>query len=518
MSLNLLARKDVHAMLAETEGEKSGLKRTLGPFNLVTLGIGAIIGTGIFVLVGPAAALKAGPAVVLSFVVAAIASAFAGICYSEFAAAIPIAGSAYSYGYTALGEIVAWIIGWALIMEYAFGAATVAVGWSGYINSLLHNLGINLPPSLAAAPGTQVVFSDGIWKPLSSMTAAAQAAAASLPHAVAHFNILAFFGILLVTAILVIGISESANINTAIVVIKVSVLLVFVGIAIIFLKGVGWHHAVQNWKPFMPFGWSGVFKGAAFIFFAYIGFDAVSTAAQESSNPQKDMPVGILGSLVVCTILYILVGGLLTGIVPWNTLNVPDPVALGVDATGVVWGSVLVKVGAICGLTSTMLVMLLGQSRVFYTMSSDGLLFQWASKIHKKFRTPYVSTIVVGVVVAIVAAFFPVEQLADLTNIGTLTAFAIVCASVWAMRRREPDLKRPFRTPWVPVVPILGVLISIGLIWELTTVTKVAFLIWLAIGLVIYFIYGHRHSQVQRSLQKAVSAIPGSFGRGMGGH
>ena len=498
-------------MLAETEGEKSGLKRTLGPFNLVTLGIGAIIGTGIFVLVGPAAAIKAGPAVMISFIVAAIASAFAGICYAEFAAAIPIAGSAYSYGYTALGEIVAWIIGWALIMEYAFGAATVAVGWSGYINSLLHNLGIDLPPSLAAAHGIHLALYQGKWVVASTLMGKANAAI--LPHAVGQFNIMAFIGILLVTTVLIIGISESANINTAIVVIKVSVLLVFVGIAIIYLNAQGWNHAVANWHPFFPFGWSGVFKGAAFIFFAYIGFDAVSTAAQEASHPQRDMPIGILGSLVVCTILYILVGALLTGIVPWNTLNVPDPVAVGVDATGVVWGSVLVKIGAICGLTSTMLVMLLGQSRVFYTMSSDGLLFKWASKIHRRFRTPYISTAVVGIAVAFVAAFFPVDQLADLTNIGTLTAFAIVCASVWAMRRREPNLARPFRTPWVPVVPIIGVLISLGLIWELDTKTKEAFVVWLIIGLIIYFTYGRHHSSVQASLQKATATVPGAVRR-----
>ncbi|MGH9468203.1 MAG: amino acid permease [Terriglobales bacterium] len=514
MGLNLLARKDVHAMLAETEGEKSGLKRTLGPFNLVTLGIGAIIGTGIFVLVGPASAIYAGPAVILSFIVAAVASAFAGICYAEFSAAIPIAGSAYSYSYTGLGEIVAWIVGWALIMEYAFGAATVAVGWSGYINSLLHSLGLGLPPALSAANGTQLVRYHGYWQVAASVKDVSASALAALPHAVGAFNLLAFLGILMITAILIIGISESANINTVIVVIKVSVLLVFAGIAIVFLNTKGWSHAVANWTPFMPFGWSGVFKGAAFIFFAYIGFDAVSTAAQESSKPQKDMPVGILGSLIICTVLYILVGGLLTGIVPWNTLNVPDPVALGVGATGLVWGTILVDVGAICGLSSTMLVMLLGQSRVFYTMSGDGLLFKWASRIHKKFKTPYVSSIVVGVCVAIVAAFFPVDKLADLTNIGTLTAFAIVCASVWAMRVREPNLNRPFRTPWVPVVPIIGVLISIGLIYELTTLTKIAFLIWLAIGLVIYFTYGRKHSEVQRALQKATAFIPGSVGKG----
>ncbi|MGH9474853.1 MAG: amino acid permease [Terriglobales bacterium] len=515
MSLNLLARKDVHAMLAETEGEKSGLKRTLGPLNLVTLGIGAIIGTGIFVLVGPAAAIYAGPAVILSFIVAAIASAFAGICYAEFAAAIPIAGSAYSYGYTSLGEIVAWIIGWALIMEYAFGAATVAVGWSGYINSLLHSLGLSLPPTLSAARGVELVKYQGYWQAVTSLKHTPAAVLATLPHAVGAFNILAFFGILMVTAILIIGISESANINTAIVIIKVSVLLVFVGIAIMFLDGRGWAHAVHNWTTpsFMPFGWSGVFKGAAFIFFAYIGFDAVSTAAQEAKKPQKDMPVGILGSLVICTVLYILVGGLLTGIVPWDTLNVPDPVTLGVRATGVVWGSILVDVGAICGLSSTMLVMLLGQSRVFYTMSSDGLLFRWAGKIHKKFHTPYVSSLVVGIAVAIVASIFPVDVLGDLTNIGTLTAFAIVCASVWAMRKREPDLNRPFRTPWVPAVPIIGVLVSVGLIWELTTLTKEAFLIWLAVGLLIYFFYGRKHSEVQQALHRATRKVPGAVGR-----
>jgi len=505
MSLNLLARKNVYSMLAETEGEKSGLRRSLGPMSLVALGIGAIIGTGIFVLVGPAAALKAGPAVVLSFVVAAIASAFAGICYAEFSAAIPIAGSAYSYGYTALGEIVAWIIGWALILEYAFGAATVAVGWSGYINSLLHTLGLGLPPSLAAARGVDLVYYQGFWQPASSIKGAAMALVPTMPHTTGAFNLLAFLGILMVTTILIIGISESAKVNNAIVVIKVSVLLVFLGIAIIFLNGQGWHVATANWHPFMPFGWSGVFKGAAFIFFAYIGFDAVSTAAQEASNPQRDMPVGILGSLIICTILYILVGALLTGIVPWNTLNVPDPVALGVDATGVVWGSVLVKVGAICGLSSTMLVMLLGQSRIFYTMSNDGLLFKWASRVHPKFKTPYISTLLVGIAVAIVASIFQVSILAELTNIGTLTAFAIVCASVWAMRKSEPDLKRPFRTPLVPIVPIIGILISLGLIWELGSLTKEVFLVWLLIGLVIYFTYGRKNSTVQHALAKATN-------------
>ncbi len=503
MGMNLFARKDLRAMLKETEGEQGGLKRTLGPFNLVTLGIGAIIGTGIFVLTGPAAALYAGPAVVLSFIVAAVASAFAGLCYAEFASLIPIAGSAYSYGYTALGEIVAWIIGWALILEYAFGAATVAVGWSGYINSFLQGLGINIPPAINGAPGTMEVLYRGHWVGLMTLPASVQAAVAALPHGMSHFDLLAFLGILLVTVVLVIGIQESANINTAIVVIKVSVLLVFIGIATIFLAGDGFHRAAMNWHPFLPYGWQGVFRGASFIFFAYIGFDAVSTAAQEAKQPQKDMPIGILGSLVVCTILYILVGGLLTGLLPYRNLNVPDPVAIGVDATGVAWGSFLVKLGAICGLSSTMLVMLLGQSRIFFTMSHDGLLWKWASKIHPKFRTPYISSIVVGIVVACLAASLPVSRLAELTNIGTLCAFTIVCAGVWVLRRQEPTLHRPFKTPWVPFVPIAGMVIALGLIWELHAITKEAFLIWLVMGLVVYFLYGRKHSRVQAALHKA---------------
>lgn len=507
MSLNLFAKKDLQAMLRETEGESSGLKRVLGPFNLITLGIGAIIGTGIFVLTGPAAALYAGPAVVLSFVVAAIASAFAGLCYAEFASLIPIAGSAYSYGYTALGEIVAWIIGWALILEYAFGAATVAVGWSGYINSFLQDLGIHLPPGLTASPGTEMVFFDHRWAPLSSLPATAQAAAATLPHVTAQFNAVALAGILAVTAILVIGIRESANINTAIVVMKVAVLVVFLGLAVQFLSRSHWTTAEQNWHPFLPYGWTGVFRGAAFIFFAYIGFDAVSTAAQEAKKPQRDMPIGILGSLLICTILYVLVGWLLTGLVPYGQLNVPDPVALGVDRTGVAWGSFLVKIGAIGGLSSTMLVMLLGQSRIFFTMSGDGLLWKWASAIHRRFRTPYISTILVGCAVAILAALFAVSRLAELTNIGTLTAFVIVCGGVWVMRVREPNLKRPFKTPLVPVVPILGMAIALGLILFLHTLTKVAFLIWLCIGLVVYFAYGRRHSLVQRELEKKQARV-----------
>jgi APA family basic amino acid/polyamine antiporter len=496
-------------MLSESEGEAGGLKRSLGAMNLVTLGIGAIIGTGIFVLTGTVAASYAGPAVVISFVIAGIASAFAGLCYAEFSALIPIAGSAYSYGYTTLGEIVAWIIGWALILEYAFGAATVAVGWSGYISSLLANFNIYIPPALTGAPGTDLVLIDGHWT---------QAAAvmgqdlSSLQHMTTSFNLMAFLGILAVTVILVIGIKESANVNTAIVAVKVSVLLVFIGLASQFLFLAGHLDiAKANWHPFIPpntghfgeFGWSGIFRGAAVIFFAYIGFDAVSTAAQEAKNPKKDMPIGILGSLVICTILYIIVAILTTGLKNYTQLNVAEPIALAVDVTGVKWGSMLVKIGAIGGLSSTMLVMLLGQSRIFFTMSSDGLLWKWAGKIHPKFRTPYISTIVVGICVATLAASLPVKTLAELTSIGTLFAFTIVCAGVWILRVREPDLPRPFKTPWVPFVPIMGVLMSFALMLTLHLLTWQVFSGWLALGLVVYFTYSRYHSKVQLALQKA---------------
>ena len=504
MGLNLFARKDLRAMLSESEGEKGGLKRSLGPLNLITLGIGAIIGTGIFVLTGTVAAQYAGPAVVISFVIAGVASAFAGLCYAEFSALIPIAGSAYSYAYTTLGEIVAWIIGWALILEYAFGAATVAVGWSGYISSLLANFGLYIPAQLTAAPGTDFVMLGGHWQKAAALTADQ---IVGLQHMSSVFNLPAFLGILAVTAILVIGIKESANVNTAIVAVKVSVLLIFIGLGVnfIFLTG----HldvAKANWTPFIPpntghfgeFGWSGIFRGAAVIFFAYIGFDAVSTAAQEAKNPKKDMPIGILGSLVICTILYIIVALLTTGLKPYAALNVAEPIAVAVDVAGVTWGSMLVKIGAIGGLSSTMLVMLLGQSRIFFTMSQDGLLWPWAGKIHPKFRTPYISTILVGVCVATLAASLPVSTLAELTSIGTLFAFTIVCIGVWILRVREPDLPRPFKTPWVPFVPIMGALVSLALMLALHGLTWEVFLIWLVIGLVVYFTYSRHHSRVQQ--------------------
>ncbi len=510
MSLNLLTKKDLSAMLIETEGEKGGLKRALGPLNLVTLGIGAIIGTGIFVLTGPVAATAAGPAVVLSFIIAGVGCAFAGLCYAEFAALIPIAGSSYSYAYATLGEIVAWVIGWALVLEYAFGAATVAVGWSGYVGSLLQDFGVSIPPSLSHAPGTSMVRYRGRWTPLASLMGAIRARAGALPHAIARVDVLALIGILLMTAILVKGIRESADVNTVIVIVKVSVLLVFIGLGILFLAG-HWSLGLSNWHPFIPpnkgqfgeFGWTGVLRGAGIIFFAYIGFDAVSTAAQEASHPQRDMPIGILGSLVICTVLYILVAIVLTGLASYTRLNVADPIALGVDVTGVRWGSFLVKIGAIGGLTSTMLVMLLGQSRIFFTMAHDRLLWEWAGKVHPRFRTPYISTIVVGVCVALLAALLPISTLDELTSIGTLFAFTIVCAGVWVLRREQPHLRRAFKTPWVPFVPIMGMLISLLLMFSLHRLTWEVFLIWLAVGLVVYSVYGHRHSRVQHQLAVA---------------
>ncbi len=517
---NLLAKKTLDVIMAESaEHGQNTLRRVLGPINLMTLGIGAIIGAGIFVLTGAAAAKYAGPAIVLSFILSALACTFAGLCYSEFASLIPIAGSAYTYAYATLGELFAWIIGWDLILEYAFGAATVASGWSGYVLSFLQDYGIRIPPQFASAHGEMLVNYNNHWEHLSRIqdTLISQHINPdSLPHMGAYFDLVAFLAILTVTVILVIGIKESANFNSAIVIVKVAVVLVFIGVVGFYFLG----HTGQfwkNWHPFLPpnlgsygeFGWSGVARGAGVIFFAYIGFDAVSTAAQEAKNPQKDMPIGILGSLVICTILYILVSGLLTGVVPYTSLNVSDPVAVGIDAVpGVRWGSFLVKVGAILGLATVMLVMLLGQSRVFYSMSHDGLLPRWAGAIHPRFRTPWISTSIVGAFVAIFAALIPIDVLGELVSIGTLLAFVIVCAGVWVLRRKSPDLHRPFRTPWVPLVPILGIVVSLILMASLPLSTWLRLIVWLIVGLVLYFTYGKKHSRVQQGLQAAPAATP----------
>ena len=510
MANPLFATKPLHVIMEEAQetGERS-LRRALGPVNLITLGVGAIVGAGIFVLTGQAAAVSAGPAIVISFILSGIICAFAGLCYAEFASLIPIAGSAYTYGYATLGEIFAWIIGWDLILEYAFGAATVASGWSGYFVSFLDDLGIHIGPRWIATPGMAMVFYQGHWTPLDNLRQAPGAAAANLaalPHAMGVFNLVAFLAIALATFILIVGIKESANFTSAVVIIKVAIVLVFIGIAGAYVL----HHpslAASNWRPFIPpntgkfgeYGWSGVARGAAVIFFAYIGFDAVSTAAQEAKNPQKDMPIGIIGSLVICTILYILVSGLLTAVVSYKALNVADPVAVGIDATGIRWGSLLVKAGAIAGLGSVMLVMLLGQSRVFYSMSRDGLLPEWAGAIHPRLRTPWISSLVVGICVAIFASLIPIGDLAVLVNIGTLLAFVIVCAGVWVLRRKRPDLPRPFKTPFVPLVPILGILTSLAAMLSLPAKTWWRLLIWLVVGLFVYAFYGCKHSKVRNT-------------------
>jgi APA family basic amino acid/polyamine antiporter len=491
------------SMLSQEAGEQGEhtLKRSLGALNLITLGIGAVIGAGIFVLTGQAAALHAGPAVALSFVLAGLTCAFAGLCYAEFASIIPIAGSAYTYGYATLGELVAWIIGWDLCLEYAFGAATVASGWSGYFNSLLQQLHIYIPPQLTATTGTTLVFFHQQWLPLTSLPPGLSDA--GLPHATGFFNLIALLVVLAITTILVIGIKESANFNSAIVIIKLGIVGIFLLVGGYFLFT---HPQVArlNWHPFIPpsdghgnFGWGGIPTAAASIFFAYIGFDAVSTAAQEARNPKRDMPIGILGSLVVCTILYILVSLVLTGLVSYKTLNVAAPVALAIDATGVSWGSMLVKIGAIFGLATVMLVMLLGQSRVFYSMSKDGLLPKWASAVHPRFRTPWITTIIFGAFAAIMPAFLPIENLSQLVNIGTLLAFAIVSAGVWVLRVRHPEMERPFKTPLVPLVPILGILSALYLMSRLSRLTWEVMIGWLLFGLIIYFGYSIKHSKVQ---------------------
>ncbi|MGA2753124.1 MAG: amino acid permease [Terracidiphilus sp.] len=510
MISNLLRVKPM-SMLSMEAGEQGEhtLKRSLGAVNLVTLGIGAVIGAGIFVLTGQAAALYAGPAVALSFVLAGITCAFAGLCYAEFASIIPIAGSAYTYGYATLGEFVAWIIGWDLVLEYAFGASTVASGWSGYFTSLLQQFGIQIPPQLTASTGTQLVLYQNQWGPVMSLPPGVSDA--GLPHVTAAINLVAMAIVMLITVILVIGIKESANFNSGIVFIKLSVVAIFLVVGGYFLirhPGL----ARTNWHPFVPpkdangnFGWGGISKGASRIFFAYIGFDAVSTAAQEAKKPQRDMPIGILGSLAICTILYILVSLVLTGLVSYTRLNVGAPVALGIDATGVSWGALLVKIGAVFGLATVMLVMLLGQTRVFYSMSKDGLLWKWASAIHPRFRTPWITTIVFGIFAALFPAFLPIGRLADLVNIGTLLAFTIVCAGVWVLRVRHPELHRPFKTPLVPLVPILGIGSAIFLMSRLAAITWEVMIGWLIFGLIIYFGYSVGHSKVQKLAKAQVA-------------
>ncbi|MFI5177740.1 MAG: amino acid permease [Vicinamibacterales bacterium] len=458
--------------LAELQAEADGgvLRRSLGPWNLTALGVGAIIGTGIFVLVGTAASQNAGPALVLSMVFSAIGCAFAGLCYAELASMVPVAGSAYTYAYATIGELIAWIIGWDLILEYALATSTVAVGWSGYFVSFMHDLGVSIPAAWAAPPS-------------------------NLPAAII---------VLVVTALLVIGIRESANTNTALVIIKATVLVVFIVAGASYIRP-------EHLTPFVPpntgtfgaFGWSGVLRGAGVMFFAYIGFDAVSTAAQEAKNPARDMPIGILVSLAVCTVLYILVAIVLIGIVPYPELMVADPLAVGIDRTGLTWLSLFIKVAALFGLFSTMIVNLLGQTRIFYSMSRDGLLPPLFGRVHPRLRTPHVSTMLTGAVIALAAGLTPIGLLSQLVSIGTLLAFVLVCLGVVILRRTAPHLKRPFRTPGVPYVPIAGAVFCLAQMVGLPIATWERLGIWLVTGLVIYFLYGRLRTNARRMAREA---------------
>ncbi len=475
----LTRRKSIDQIMSD--GHESKLKRALSAFNLVNLGIGAIIGTGIFVLTGSAAANNAGPAVIISFLLSGLGCVFAGLCYSEFASMIPIAGSAYTYSYSTLGEFLAWIIGWDLILEYLFASSTVAVGWSGYFVSFLKELGIIIPSSLSESPFKYDIASHS-W----SLTGA-------------YFNFPAVVIILLITTLLVVGVKESARFNNLMVLIKLIVILLFIGFGIQYINTDNWHPFIpENTGTFGHFGFSGIFQGAAIIFFAYIGFDAVSTAAQESKNPQRDMPIGILVSLLICTLLYIAVSAVLTGIVPYTELNVAAPIAVAIDrmGEGMGWLRLFIKIGAIAGLSSVMLVLLMGQPRIFFAMSKDGLLPPSFSKIHKKFKTPHITTIITGLVASIIAGALPINILGELVSIGTLLAFVIVCGGVLFLRKIEPDRPRPFKTPWMPFVPIAGIVICMAQMFSLPIDTWIRLVLWMAIGIVIYFAYSYRHSKL----------------------
>jgi APA family basic amino acid/polyamine antiporter len=521
----IFRRKSVTALQAEAEGDHS-LKRALGAVNLTALGVGAIIGTGIFVLTGTVAAQNAGPAVVLSFVLSGIASVFAALCYSEFASLVPMAGSAYTYGYATLGELIAWIIGWDLILEYAVGAITVAVGWSGYVVSFLHGVGITVPPTLSAARGTDLVDIPATlagtmkiragWAaflPLADQIKASGIDPTSLAHVTAIFNLPAVIIIFLVTTLLVIGIKESAGFNDVIVMIKVAVVLLFIVAAARAINPANWHPFIP---PYIPpgdgqighFGLSGVLTGAGTVFFAYVGFDAVSTAAQEAKNPQRDMPIGIIASLLICTVLYILVSAIATGVVPYRQLDVPDPIALVADHAGMGWMAGLIKLGAIAGLSSVILVMLLGQSRVFYSMARDGLLPSIVSQVHPRFHTPWLGSIITGVAVAFFSAVFTVREAGNLCSIGTLLAFVIVSVGILVLRIREPGLKRKFTTPWVWFVAPAGAVSAIVLMAALPWTTWLRLIVWFVIGIFVYIFYGRHHSKLNQS-----SPNPGNTGK-----
>ncbi len=461
----LFATKSVESFQADMRAHSGTLRRALSAFDLVMLGIGAIIGTGIFVLTGVAAVNHAGPAVSASYALAGAICILAALCYSEFATMIPIAGSAYSYAYATLGELVAWIIGWDLVLEYALAGSAVAVGWSGYVVNLLGSIGIQLPAAIAGSPGT-------------------------LPGAV--FNLPAFLVLVGITTLLVLGIRESATTNAVIVTIKLFAVFFVIAVGSLYVNP-------DNWHPYMPFGFNGMVAGAATVFFAYIGFDAVTTAAEEARNPERDMTIGIVGSLLGCTVLYLAVAAVLTGMVPLSAIDVSAPVAMAFSAHGLHWAARIISAGAVAGLTSVLLVLLLGQSRIFFAMSRDGLLPPLFSRVHPRFGTPHLSTILVGAIVSVIAGFVPLRELAELANIGTLFAFVVVSIGVMVLRRTEPERRRPFRAPLVPLLPITSVIGCVYLMTALPAITWERFVIWLAIGMVIYFSYSVRHSRVQRS-------------------
>ena len=471
----LLRKKNV-----VTEEENHGLKRCLSAFDLSLMGVGAIIGTGIFVLTGVAAATTSGPAVVLSFIVAGFACAFAALAYAELASSVGGAGSAYGYSYAAFGEFIAWIIGWDLILEYGVATAAVANGWSGYFNNALHGIGLGLPVALTKGPFA-----------VDPITGLADGGIVNLP---------AFMIVFLLMMMLIIGVKESAKLNTAMVFIKLLTIIVFLSVAL-------FHINPENWTPFAPFGWFsyneagkpiGILAGASVVFFAYVGFDAVSTATEEANKPQRDIPIGILSSLIFCTIIYIVVSGTLTGIVSYKELNVSSPVAFGLQRIGVNWASALVATGVITGLTTVMLVLYYALTRILTAMSRDGLLSPLFSHINKKTQTPVKNTVICGVVMAVMAGFIPLNALAELVNVGTLAAFVLVCGGVIVLRKTHPDLPRPFKAPGGILLPVLGIISCGALIAFLPLHTHIRFVLWLAVGLVIYFAYGIRKSQLRK--------------------